>query len=729
MSTRRAIIVRVTILVLVCAVGALSMATWLRMRDSNVGHPQAYRLVAGSMNQWTAYGGAWEIADGAIHNNSDERGAKLVAGSSRWTDYALSADLRFDGNHGDMGVIVRSNDEEEGVDAYSGYYAGLRTTDGTLVIGRADYGWMEARPVPMPGGISYSSWYRLKVVTFQCDIAAEAQNLSTMQIAWIVLEEHPCVESGRIGLRSLATGGRWRNISVAPAGAEDYLRIRQHVDAISEPDFPKRESDYNRILPPLPAATLLPQQAATVREQPVEYTHIGDLLDHQRNSGNPVWLRGVVTLTSPELYIQDSTGGIRVKHAVRPILNVGDVVEVHGRVDPDFYSALIESDSIRLLWVGTPVPPIAVTASQAASGAYDARFVEIEGRLSRRETSTQGTQILYITDGAQSFRTVAAYHNDEPQSRLETNSYLRIRGICALSQAYTQGLTPFVVLLRSSEDVQVILDPPWWTPWHESLLFASVLFAVVLIQLFYFRFQRWKSDTIIRERERLAHEIHDTMAQGFAGIGYQIQGIRKSLVHGDRENLPHVSDQLGMAYQLVRRCHEEASRTIAMLSSASPSIQENLLGTLAEVAHRIAENQIRTNVSVEGNPVKLRLRTANSLMHIGREAIANAAAHSAPTELKLTLRFDEDHVELIVKDNGQGFEFTQEKAGFGILGMQKRARDIGGVLSISSTPGSGTEVRIRTRLHSDSLTGRIIKIITDRKKRGTPRPYVQPPHV
>jgi signal transduction histidine kinase len=527
-----------------------------------------------------------------------------------------------------------------------------------------------------------------------------------------VLEEHPCVEAGRIGLRSVATGGRWRNISVAPAVLNDYLRIRQHVALISTPEFPEREADYNRLLP-VTFFTEPVSQPPARKEPSIEETHIGDLLDAPLAAENTVMLRGVVTLTSPELYIQDSTGGILVQYASTPTLNVGDVVEVHGRAQPGFYSALINSDATRLLWVGAPVPPISITPSQAASGAYDARFIEVEGRLVRSDISSKGNQVLYLTDGVQTFRTISAYRLDEAQRQIETNSYLRIRGICALSQTYTQGLTPFAVLLRSNNDIQVLAGPPWWNPLHVSLLFAGVLCAVLLIQLAFFRFQRWKSDTITRERERLAHEIHDTMAQGFAGIGYQIQGIRKAVTHSSPVSLPHVSSQLEMAYQLVRHCHEEASRTIAMLSSVSPRIQENLLDTLADAAHRIAGNQIKTTARIEGNPVPLSLRTANSLMHIGREAITNAAGHSAPTKLTLTLRYDAHSVELIIKDDGHGFVFTPEKAGFGILGMQKRARDIGGVLQISSSPGKGTEVSIRASLHNDSISRRLIRILKD----------------
>jgi signal transduction histidine kinase len=101
-------------------------------------------------------------------------------------------------------------------------------------------------------------------------------------------------------------------------------------------------------------------------------------------------------------------------------------------------------------------------------------------------------------------------------------------------------------------------------------------------------------------------------------------------------------------------------------------------------------------------------------MQIGQEAVTNAVSHSAPTELTVSLLYEDHCVELIVKDNGQGFDSTTTKAGLGIMSMQKRARDIGGVLRISSTVGNGTEVYLRVGLHSQSITGRIIKMLKGR---------------
>jgi signal transduction histidine kinase len=240
------------------------------------------------------------------------------------------------------------------------------------------------------------------------------------------------------------------------------------------------------------------------------------------------------------------------------------------------------------------------------------------------------------------------------------------------------------------------------------MLFAVALTVALLIQLSYFRFRSWKTNTISRERDRLAHEIHDTMAQGFAGIGYQIQGIRHNVVNGDDVDSREIAGQLSVAYQLVRKCHEEASRTIAMLGSHAPSVQENFQMALTETANKLAGTQMRIITETHGNARPLNLRLADAFLHIGREAIVNAVSYSDPTLLRLTVNYEGNEIELVVEDNGCGFEYTPESAGFGILGMQKHARDVGGALEILSTPGNGTKVRIRAILRQERMSDRIL---------------------
>lgn len=446
-----------------------------------------YDLQASKLGEWKAIGGNWQATDGVITNDSYERGAKLLTGSTAWRNYTVSTDLSFAGSNADMGVIVRSNDEKEGTDAYSGYYIGIRTLDDTFVIGRSDFGWSEARPVHVPGGVSPNVWYRMRVTVYRCKIGASVQNLTTLQTAWIAMEDTHCVGAGRFGVRSL-NSGMWKNINIRSAAAADYEQIRV--------------------------------RAATV------------------------------------------------------------------------------------------------------------------------------------------------------------------------------------------EQLEVSPGPAWWTPWHVAVLFGGTLLLALSVQLIYFRVRQWKVSTITRERERLAHDIHDTMAQGFAGIGYQIQGIRHNLLRNGCLDSQEITAQLSVAYQLVRRCHEEASRTIAMLGSAAAPSQENLLKNLKDTARKLAGDQIRIIVDLQGDPIPLNLRLVDALLHIGGEAIVNAVAHSDLTVLMITLAYIGNSVELSIEDNGRGFNYPGT-AGYGILGMQKRARDIGSALQVKSGQQNGTLVRVAARVQRVTLLPRL----------------------
>ncbi len=140
---------------------------------------------------------------------------------------------------------------------------------------------------------------------------------------------------------------------------------------------------------------------------------------------------------------------------------------------------------------------------------------------------------------------------------------------------------------------------------------------------------------------------------------------------------------------------------------ASPSIQNNLLKELSETARKTARNQIKTTAELRGDPISLNFRLADAFLHIGREAIANALGHGDPSILKIMLSYQDGSVELVVEDNGSGFKYSQEKEGFGILGMQKRARSVGSELRIQSTPGQGTQIRVQASLQEIKLRSRI----------------------
>jgi signal transduction histidine kinase len=405
--------------------------------------------------------------------------------------------------------------------------------------------------------------------------------------------------------------------------------------------------------------------------------------------------------------VQDDTGGIALPDPIAPALSLGDEVEASGVPSPSGNpigaTAVLPHARVRLLWDHTPAAPLSITAAQAATGNYDARLVEVQGELTATHPAPHNMLVLELSSGAQSFRAfIGAGQSAEFRRRLTSRSLLNLRGVCTLDRQYTQGTTSFALLLRSSEDIDRLAGPPWWTPWRLAETGSAILLLCLLAQHLYSRAEQWRWRAIVHERERLAHELHDTLAQSFAGVAFQLQGIRNGLERADSAGIERVNQQIDLACELVRQTHEEASLSIAMLREEWPAGQE-LGAALEECAARIVAGG---NVEVlrKGRPASrnapghIPVRVADALFHIGREAIVNSVRHADPRQILLSVEYEAKRVTLLVEDRGQGFEAEQHTHGFGLRGMEKRARSIGAQLAITSQPGVGTRVRVTAPL-------------------------------
>lgn len=688
MSLRRgAVISGVGFLTAVLAVVAL-LAFY--RRSPHRGLPYHDSFAENSATEWKAFGGTWSAGNGVMRNDSDERGAKLVTGSKRWRDYSIEADVMVLGTNSDAGLLVRTSDEEEGVDAYTGYYAGIRSLDNSLVLGRAGHGWAEVtKPVIFDDRrIEAGRWYHLKLVAVGCQLIAIAEAPADKKSTMLTVNDSNCVASGRAGLRSYGSGGVWRNVTVqtvTKAGVEAELAKKGLPG--EEPaqegaknftvanGFHAPEWDYDvHALPSNP------------KVQPIYTLTSFPVVQLQR-----VVVRGTVVLTSPALYVQDSGGGVLVKMKKREPVRVGDEIEVSGTVHPGSFSVTIEDAEVRVLWGGSPMPALSVTASQAATGAYDSTFIEVEGRLHRKSYAADGTLMLEMDSGSQEFRAVLKHSGgDALDTKLEAGSLLRIRGVSIVDAAYTEQLVPFTLLLRSSEDVTVVAGPPWWSAGHLVAIGTVLLLLAVLANYVYHRVNGWRLRTIAEEREHLAYEMHDTLAQGFAGIGFQLEAIRT----GVPEEMDTIHRQVDLACELVRHSHAEARRTVNMLRPQQLESQ-GLLHALSVCAQRlVAGGSVAVIARSRGDVQMIPLRVSDCLYRIGQEALANAVRHAHPHTLTIVTAYEKNAVRLSVEDDGSGFVVTEDPGGFGVLGMRKRAASIGARLEIRSTVGEGTEVAV-----------------------------------
>jgi two-component system NarL family sensor kinase len=199
-----------------------------------------------------------------------------------------------------------------------------------------------------------------------------------------------------------------------------------------------------------------------------------------------------------------------------------------------------------------------------------------------------------------------------------------------------------------------------------------------------------EATSILEERNRMAREIHDTLAQAFTGILIQVDAATQVLTDDVEATQAH----LDTIEELARTGLSEARRSVTALR---PQLLEE--GDLSSALERLV-NQMRvaTNTdliySIQGVAYSLPAEVENNLLRIGQEALTNAIKYANANEIRIELVYDNAECRLQVKDDGQGFGVVgvPMSGGFGLLGMSERAERIGAQLAIESQPGQGTEI-------------------------------------
>ncbi|MES2393000.1 MAG: ATP-binding protein [Acidobacteriota bacterium] len=686
-----------------CVTIAALFFGWQRLRTNAPRLPYEDSFTIGRVNGWTPYGGSWRLHDDTISVSSSEAGAKLTLGSHAWKNYQLWADVQLLGHNGAVGVMVRVSDAAVGLEAIHGYDVNLRTADAGFEIARASHVFLSLQQAHLGGGVFAKIWYRVHVVAVGCRIMAEAINLDTGNAAYSGFEDSPalCLQSGGIALRTTATAAAWRHVRVEKATAADADAITLHVKPGQMPSYPIREREYSAMresyLAQVPANEInRPTNLGTFG--PVERLDAAELvgIDAMRSqlwNAAPVRMVGVVTSTSP-LYLQDPTGGIHLGAVPSVVFRSGDEVEVLGRPVQDGPVLRFDPIAGRFLSDRVPVVALSVTATQAASGWYEGSLIEVTGTVRSSETLPGGQSEMLLEDGTQDFNMRVPYDLFQAASpKLEANSRVRVRGVCAMDRSKNPHRGTFVLFATSSADVTLLDGPPWWTGQRLMWLICGCFVLIGGGVALYGIEERIKLRVVQEERERLSHDMHDTLAQSLAGVGFRLQGIHRSLKASGA--VPQVyMDDLKLTCDLVASTHREASASIAALHPASQQDADVLLLLERAVYSMLDDQDFPVIVSSHGNPRQLSPVVADTLYRVGREAIANALRHSQAKSIKVQLLYRSRDVVLSVTDDGVGFDFVPAKIGFGIRSMTRRCETIKAKISLTSMPEGGCRVQV-----------------------------------
>ncbi len=258
------------------------------------------------------------------------------------------------------------------------------------------------------------------------------------------------------------------------------------------------------------------------------------------------------------------------------------------------------------------------------------------------------------------------------------------------------------VVAASAGDGQWMGDAAVWTfvvppRWYQSRLFYGGIAALVILgvwgawQLRLRQIHRRFTD-VLGERARVAREIHDTLLQSLVGMALQLDTVAHT------EEPAGLQEEVGRIRRQVQDAIGEAQRSIRDLRSPRAEARD-LVTRLRESAGPMLEHAgITFELAVTGTPRPLKAAVEQQLMRIGMEAVVNAMRHAQAVHVRMDLVFERSTVRLRVTDDGHGFNPDAVRADasghWGLSIMRERAEQVGGRLSIMSTPERGTSIEV-----------------------------------
>lgn len=458
-------------------------------------------------------------------------------------------------------------------------------------------------------------------------------------------------------------------------------------------------------------------------------------LGHRRVSS------GVVTFAVPGqfFYLLDQGACVRVDSKQAQVAP-GDFVEISGFIDTAGGLASFSEALVRNIGKGKLPPPDEPLISEILSPKtrsademvtepgqpdFNGRLIRLEGVLRRvLPPDKVGNSTVVVESGE---HLVQAFLPGAAQRWIE-GSVVELTGVCELEMARLDKLpwfsiTGFHVWLSAPQDLRVISAPPWWTPQRLGILLGAVILVLGLTLAWGYAMRhqvaargaqlateiaaresaKLEFDTILRERRRLANDLHDTLEQALTGLALQLEIASRS-----RASDPALSGHhLNLAQQFLERSRSETHRTVWDLRAHGQDGRD-FLDILGErVSSMVEGSGITITLKREGDPVPMPDLIAGNLLLLAQEAVTNALKHSGAAEIGILLRLSPGNAELVFEDNGRGFDPAtapgQYEGHFGLQGMRERTKRLDGQIELTSTPGHGTTLRVSVPLPAEEL--------------------------
>lgn len=461
--------------------------------------------------------------------------------------------------------------------------------------------------------------------------------------------------------------------------------------------------------------------------------------------GHRLRTEGVVSFVlERSLWLERGEAGVRVDLATGESaagLQPGDRAEVAGFLDMSRRIGGLVGTVVRKVGAESPPVPMVIRPADLAAeagprsplrgprGSHDGRLVRCTARvLGTLESSDQ--TVLSLIDRGTTLDAVLPAAGDRQPTRIDPGTEVAVTGILQLDLAapgtgdriaLNPPLERLSVLVRGPEDIAVIRPAPWWTPARLAAVLgvvAAVLGGTLLwvwglrrqvraqarqlaVEMQSRRDSSLEFEATLRERNRLAANLHDTLLQTLGGIGYQLDACEGSRDRDADEARTHFDVARRMVNHASMELHNSvwAMRTLPVRDQTFPEALRCLVQRVGE-GHTAA-----IDVDATGPFDDVPEFVAGNVLLIVQEAVVNALRHGRPRRITVRVadRVPQQSIEVVVHDDGRGFD----QAGcqgfadghFGIQGMRERAGRLGGSVAIESRVGGGTTVRATVRRH------------------------------
>jgi signal transduction histidine kinase len=564
-----------------------------------------------------------------------------------------------------------------------------------------------------------------KPVSF-AQLATGAEDSQLVEISGIVRSVR-AVESTSFYQVDITTGGGRLRIfakTLPVAQPEELLDSTVRVRGVCSTQFNQQRQLFAiRIMVPGPEDLKIeipaPEGMMVAAPRP-----LGSLLQFtpQESSGHRVKLTGTVIYFEPGLglFLQDGNHGVEIQTQQQTPLQLGDHVEALGFVSHGTYTPVLQDAVYRKLSSGTPVSPSLLTIDEALKGGHDCQLIQVAARLIDR-TQHGNEQFLILQESNFIFQASFKQSHGTSAVGLPPNgSRVAVTGVCRIDPGKWEAgenwrAKSFNLLLCSPADVALLQSPPWWTLrrllWIAALLgfalFAAFGWVVVLQRQVAERkreleIQIQKRQVAERRREleqertRVAQDLHDDLGSRLTEVN-MLASLAKSPATSPAEKEQYLTGLTETAHKLVTSLDEivwavnPRNDSIASLAGYFGSYAQGFLELASiscglDIAEQLPEHPLDTKFRKE-------------IFFAFKETLTNVVRHAHATQVWLRIAVRDRRLVVELADNGRGLALSATPAGGdGLANMKERLKTLGGDCEVTSTPNSGTTVRLSAPL-------------------------------